>query len=150
VPAVLTGVTMQGAVVRVAGTGLPYDLDRTALWARVPGRELPARFQVTLEDASPARDGLELRLRFLPAGLHAEADLVRLNYGDSAVWAAFLETRRRRRSVPATLLRLTAMGMRRSLELAGFLIRPEPAPALAIPTFRTPVPAIALAKGSEQ
>jgi cellulose synthase (UDP-forming) len=150
VPAVLTGVTMQSAVVKVAGSGLPYDLDRTALWARVPGRELPARFQAALEEASPSRDGLELRLRFLPAGLSAEADLVRLNYGDSVVWAAFLETRRRRRSVPATLLRLAGMGLRRSLELAGFLIRPEPAPALAIPTFRTPVPAIALAKGSEQ
>ena len=65
-----------------------------------------------------AGDGTVLDVKYMPRDAEDDGDLVRLCYGDSAVWVAFQEGRQKRVPVLLGMLTLFLRGLKRSLAMA--------------------------------
>ncbi|QQP89061.1 UDP-forming cellulose synthase catalytic subunit [Skermanella sp. TT6] len=114
---------------------------KAAVQLVVPGRDELSSIPVMVVGSAPAAGhGLVLDVRYMPRDAEDDGDLVRLCYGDSAVWVAFQESRRKRVPILVGVLRLFLRGLKRSLAMAG-AARPSSrrAEALGAASFEQPI-----------
>jgi cellulose synthase (UDP-forming) len=98
---------------------IAFASGKAALQVIVPGRADLTSIPVTIQNSRDGGKGLVLDIKYMPRDAEDDADLVRLCYGDSAVWVAFQQGRQRRIPVVAGLFTLFLRGLRRSLALLG-------------------------------
>jgi hypothetical protein len=92
---------------------------KAALQVIVPGRTEISNLPVLIQGAGTTGAGTVLDVKYMPRDAEDDGDLVRLCYGDSAVWAAFQEGRQKRVPVVVGMLTLFLRGLKRSLAMAG-------------------------------
>jgi hypothetical protein len=92
---------------------------KAALQVVVPGRAEISNLPVLIQGAGTKGSGAVLEVKYMPRDADDDGDLVRLCYGDSAVWVAFQQGRQKRVPVLLGMLTLFLRGLRRSLAMAG-------------------------------
>jgi hypothetical protein len=141
VRATLIETTIETGRVLVGGGAahlMAFASGKAALQVVVPGRTDLTSIPVLIQNSRDGGKGLVLDLKYMPRDAEDDSDLVRLCYGDSAVWADFQQGRQRRVPVVAGLFTLFLRGLRRSLALLGAAGRPRRAAALASDTLNQP------------
>ncbi len=121
----LTAATMKSAVLRLhtqdsygaIAAGMPVAVQV----ASSDGQD-SVNVDALVHNAQPTRGGYELTLQFDRSTLSNERNIVRLVYGDSAVWTSFLASRQHRRSIMFTLIGILGLGVRRIFGIFGLLI----------------------------
>jgi cellulose synthase (UDP-forming) len=92
---------------------------KAALQVVVPGRTDISNLPVLIQGAGTTGNGTVLDVKYMPRDADDDGDLVRLCYGDSAVWVAFQEGRQKRVPVLLGMLTLFLHGLKRSLAMVG-------------------------------
>jgi cellulose synthase (UDP-forming) len=92
---------------------------KAALQVVVPGRADISNLPVLIQGAGATGNGTVLDVKYMPRDAEDDGDLVRLCYGDSAVWVAFQEGRQKRVPVVLGMLTLFLRGLKRSLAMLG-------------------------------
>jgi cellulose synthase (UDP-forming) len=92
---------------------------KAALQVVVPGRTDISNLPVLIQGAGTTGNGTVLDVKYMPRDADDDGDLVRLCYGDSAVWVAFQEGRQKRVPVLLGMLTLFLHGLKRSLAMIG-------------------------------
>ena len=92
---------------------------KAALQVVVPGRAEISNLPVLIQGAGATGNGTVLDVKYMPRDAEDDGDLVRLCYGDSAVWVAFQQGRQKRVPVLLGMLTLFLRGLKRSLAMAG-------------------------------
>jgi cellulose synthase (UDP-forming) len=92
---------------------------KAALQVVVPGRADISNLPVLIQGAGATGNGTVLDVKYMPRDAEDDGDLVRLCYGDSAVWVAFQQGRQKRVPVVLGMLTLFLRGLKRSLAMLG-------------------------------
>jgi cellulose synthase (UDP-forming) len=90
-----------------------------ALQVVVPGRADISNLPILIQGVGTTGSGAVLDIKYMPRDADDDGDLVRLCYGDSAVWVAFQQGRQKRVPVLFGMLTLFMRGLKRSLAMAG-------------------------------
>jgi cellulose synthase (UDP-forming) len=119
--ATLIGTTIEKGRLLIEGGGhmAGFASGKAALQVVAPGRTDISNLPVLIQDAGITGNGTVLEVKYMPRDADDDADLVRLCYGDSAVWVAFQEGRQKRVPVLFGMLTLFLRGLKRSLAMAG-------------------------------
>ena len=96
-----------------------FTAAKASLQVVVPGRADLSDLPVLIQGAGATGNGTVLDVKYMPRDAEDDGDLVRLCYGDSAVWVAFQEGRQKRVPVVLGMLTLFLRGLKRSLAMLG-------------------------------